>query len=522
MIRGVIFCGVPHFGLEARVINTLVKMAEKQPNEPLLHSIGQDSEFLDQMHRQYASLFSKTNFPNSTTYCVYETKLSPTAVHTVCNGHNGVKNWTDSKQNGKWTMTGPHGLFVNKQSATVSRHGEGNTDLSVPIDETHSNLVKFPHQSQHYYRIVHIMKNCLTSQAPPAYKFTLEERDCLQMLYPGDYKRYKDRNPERVDGTCRWVLDHQLYTEWLRVSQSSLLWVSADPGCGKSVLAKALIDRDLVIPDDATLLYFFFKDDDAGQKSAAKAIAALLHQLFSKPQCSFLIRHAMPDYRSIGPGLVNSFSSLWEIFALAISDPRAGPVYCVLDALDECVKEDRTELLSTLESAFVEPEHSVLEGKNVKFLVTSRPYQDIERRFFYLIRLEGEKETKIIKREIDRVIKHKVPEISQRLRLDQRQQSLLQAKLLSVEHRTYLWLHLVLENIAQSNNFTRKKFDKIIEDLPRSVEAAYEKILSKGEKPEQDQLLELLQVVVAATRPLNVTELNFALLLRLDDPRSHN
>lgn len=417
-------------------------------------------------------------------------------------------------------MSGPPALFVNKQSATAPRHGEENTDLSLPIDETHSDLVKFPHRSQHYYRIVQVMKDALATQASPIYELTLEEREFLQMLYPGDYKRYKDRNPERVDGTCRWVLDHQLYREWLRMNEPTLLWVSADPGCGKSVLAKALIDQDLVIPDDAALLYFFFKDDDADQKSAAKAMAALLHQLFSKPKWAFLIRHAMPDYRSMGQGLLNSFTSLWEVFVLAVSDPRAGPIYCVLDALDECVQEDRKELLFTLEGAFTEPENSELR-ENVKFLVTSRPYQDIERQFFFLIRLEGEKETKIIKKEIDRVIRHKVPELSKRLRLDQRQQSLLQEKLLSVEHRTYLWLHLVLENLVQSNNFTRKKFDKIIEDLPRSVEAAYEKILSKGEKSEQDKLLELLQLVIAATRPLSVAELNLALPLRLDDPRSY-
>ena len=417
-------------------------------------------------------------------------------------------------------MAGPPKLFVNKHSATAARHGDENNSLSLPVDDTHSNLVKFSPHSQHYYRIVQIMKDSLALRARLVHKFTIEERDCLQMLYPGDYKRYKNRNPERVDGTCRWVLDHQLYREWLRMDQSTLLWISADPGCGKSVLAKAIIDRDLVIPDDATFLYFFFKDDDANQRSAAKAMAALLHQLFSKPQCAFLIRHAMPDFRSMGQGLIESFTSLWDIFVLAVSDPRAGPIYCVMDALDECAGEDRKELLSTLESAFTDPESSGLK-QNVKFIVTSRPYQDIERRFFFLIRLEGEKETNIIKKEIDRVIKYKVPDLSKRLRLDQRQQSLLQAKLLSVEHRTYLWLHLVLENLLKSNDFSRNKFDKMIEDLPRSVEAAYDKILSQGDVTQRQKIPELLQLIVAATRPLSVAELNLALPLRQHDSRSH-
>ena len=166
LIKGVISCGVPHFGLETRVVNTLVQMAENQPNEPLLHSIGQDSEFLDQMHKEYASLFSKTRFPNSIACCVYETKSSPTAV----------------QMDRIWTMTGPQALFVNKQSATALRHGEENTNLSLPIDETHSNLVKFPHRTQHYNRIVQIMKDTLVTQEPSIHELTIEEQKCLQML----------------------------------------------------------------------------------------------------------------------------------------------------------------------------------------------------------------------------------------------------------------------------------------------------------------------------------------------------
>ena len=96
MVRGVIFFGVPHFGLETQVIKTLVQMAEKQPNEPLLHSIGQDSEFLDQLHKEYALLFSKTRFPKSITCSVYETRLSPTALNVVCMSRKGGRNFSES------------------------------------------------------------------------------------------------------------------------------------------------------------------------------------------------------------------------------------------------------------------------------------------------------------------------------------------------------------------------------------------------------------------------------------------
>jgi hypothetical protein len=54
-----------------------------------------------------------------------------------------------------------------------------------------------------------------------------------------------------------WLLDHPHLQEWRR-REPGPLPVSADPGCGKSVLAKYLIDH--VLPESSTVCYFFFKD----------------------------------------------------------------------------------------------------------------------------------------------------------------------------------------------------------------------------------------------------------------------
>ncbi|KAI0423611.1 hypothetical protein F5Y09DRAFT_348659 [Xylaria sp. FL1042] len=61
----------------------------------------------------------------------------------------------------------------------------------------------------------------------------------LRPLYTSPYEDRKNRNPKRADGTCECFTAHRLFQNWRR-EPSSLLWVSADPGCGKSVLAKYL------------------------------------------------------------------------------------------------------------------------------------------------------------------------------------------------------------------------------------------------------------------------------------------
>ena len=58
-----------------------------------------------------------------------------------------------------------------------------------------------------------------------------------------DYESYRTRNPPRVPGTCTWFLEHPKFKVWRSESSSSLLWLSADPGCGKSVLASFLVEE---------------------------------------------------------------------------------------------------------------------------------------------------------------------------------------------------------------------------------------------------------------------------------------
>jgi len=110
------------------------------------------------------------------------------------------------------------------------------------------------------------------------------------MFKTSAYDDHKDRNPFRVEGTCQWVLSHDRYREW-RLGQSyPLLWISADPGCGKSVLARSLVDRDLKHDGDASICYFFFKDNEE-QDNLPMALCAVLHQLFN--QQPKLLHHAV-------------------------------------------------------------------------------------------------------------------------------------------------------------------------------------------------------------------------------------
>lgn len=175
----------------------------------------------------------------------------------------------------------------------------------------------------------------------------VERNQCLQLFRltvrdeDTTYERYKNSVKDWVEGTCQWFLQQNHFKEWLKQDSGPLI-VSADPGCGKSVLARYLVER--VLPQSSTICYFFFKEQD--QNKVFQALCALLHQLLY--QKDFLIDHAIPYFRKDGANLINSTQSLWAILGNAVKDPRAGPIIFVLDALDECAESDLGTCSGTL------------------------------------------------------------------------------------------------------------------------------------------------------------------------------
>ncbi|KAF2175634.1 hypothetical protein K469DRAFT_679773, partial [Zopfia rhizophila CBS 207.26] len=299
------------------------------------------------------------------------------------------------------------------------------------------------------------------------------------------------------------------------MNSSGILWISADPGCGKSVLSKSLVDEDLRCANSRATCYFFFKDDNDMQKTPAAAFSALLHQLFSQKQS--LIKYALSDHAKEGPNLPQSFHKLWNILTEAANDSKAGEIVCVLDALDECEESGRYDIITTLNAFHKTVNSSGRTQSKLKFLVTSRPYLDIERRFMGIIRdfptvqLQGEKKLDVISHEIDIVIKQSMSDLTAELNLNESEKSVLEGELLSMTHRTYLWAMLIFKMIRDELDPTEDRLKEIIKNLPQTVDQAYEAILSKIQ--DKRKAKKLLHIIVAATRPLTLTEMNIALAI---------
>ena len=339
-----------------------------------------------------------------------------------------------------------------------------------------------------------------------------------------DYEGYKNFNPDKVKGTCEWFFDDGRFRKWRDSNTSSLLWVSAGPGCGKSVLSRALIDDHRLSTNvtTSTVCHFFFKDGDERRMHSTNALCAILHQLFTQDPAGGLIGNALPSHKNYGEKLTQNFSELWRLLLECVRSSDTGEVVCILDALDECDKRSRDELINKLKDFYCQPHDLAHTSSKLKFLITSRPYDDLEAYFGKFLttkylRFDGDDKSADIGREINLVIDERVNTVMSSFNADDRLK--ISQRLKSMKNRTYLWLYLIFDIIKEnlSRYGKRSSFENLMSDIPSQVSEVYEKILSRSQDEVQTDIL--LQIILTAARPLTLDEANVALTLALQKQR---
>ncbi|KAM0076569.1 hypothetical protein ACKRZS_010715 [Fusarium odoratissimum] len=337
----------------------------------------------------------------------------------------------------------------------------------------------------------------------------------LKRLATSPYRDRKDRNPSAVQGTCEWFISHHLYHEWLGQEASKILWVSADPGCGKSVLVKHLIDSIIQTTDSRIISYFFFKDDFTDQKSLLSAFSCILQQLFLQ-DTTLLSDEILLQFDANGQWIIGSFVELWQILIKVAASNSDKEIICLIDAVDECNEHERNHFFKALCELY-----GSKKSPNLKFLITSRPYREIGMGFKPLenlnlpvIHLSGESDAEMRKivKEIDIAIRQRVSSIGVQQKLTDDEQGILVTRLLCVRNRTYLWAHLTLDLIQRQLDINKEKIIDITSHLPHNVNEAYERILCRTFSTEK--ATRMLHLILAAKRPLTLGEMIVALELQ--------
>ncbi|KAM7184541.1 hypothetical protein V8F20_012187 [Naviculisporaceae sp. PSN 640] len=368
---------------------------------------------------------------------------------------------------------------------------------------------------------------------------TTEETSWLHSLYTADYAFHKSTIPRPVDGTCRWFLQHSKYTKWDEADSSSLLWVSGDPGCGKSVLSSFLVDKltlnSLVTSQQYTTLYFFCDDKMQDHRDASAIMRGILHQLVSD-RPGVLKRHGGAHFKTKGTRAANELLTLWDLFQNIIQDEECPPLVIVIDALDECEEKSRHRFLSLVAEfysgskygsmatsrAINAVSHSMSTKKNtVKMLITSRPEISIAESFemaLDVVRLKAEEETANISKDVLLVTQQRLQTTLSRFNPPAHVMETLTQRFADKAGHTFLWSFLMIQMIERSAEASEEALEEMLMELPDGLDDIYERILARcGQGRNRQKARNALHVIVSAARALTLDELNFAISVRPGD-----
>lgn len=329
---------------------------------------------------------------------------------------------------------------------------------------------------------------------------------CMADLCSIDPRHDKSRIEETKGGllkdSYRWILEHPDFQCWRNDPHSRLLWVKADPGKGKTMLLCGIIDElQKSMAQTGLLSYFFCQATDARINSATAVLRGLVYLLVD--QQPSLISHVRKKYEHAGKALfedANAWFALSEIFTNILHDPSLRLTYLIVDALDECIV-DLPKLLD-----FVAQKSSI--SSRVKWIVSSRNWPNIEERLEraeHKVRLCLELNAQSVSTAVSIYIRHKVLQLAERKKYDDKTQDAVLDYLLSNANDTFLWVALVcqnLEKISRWNVLTK------LNAFPPGLDTLYERMMQQiSDSDDADLHTQILGLVAVVYRPITIKEL---------------
>jgi hypothetical protein len=175
----------------------------------------------------------------------------------------------------------------------------------------------------------------------------------------------------RQEGTGVWCINSPQFLGWLQ-GLNQTLFCPGIPGAGKTMIAATVVDHlwTHVQDKDIGVAYLYCNYKTQADQKATDLAAAILKQLIQErpsipePVVNLYDRHAD---RGTRPSLEEILSALQAVVS------SYSKVYVVIDALDECQKDARSQLLTTL--------HKMQSKGSLSFMATARFIPEVMQQF---------------------------------------------------------------------------------------------------------------------------------------------
>lgn len=262
------------------------------------------------------------------------------------------------------------------------------------------------------------------------------------------------------------------------------------------------------------IAYFFCDSKDANNRTAVAVLKSLLYQLLDKNPGFF--QHILQAYEKFRLDKETNWSAaaLWDAFNKIAIDPAAESVYCIVDALDECLDDQssndyrRSDLLRDLNNLYL----SQSSRCTARIVLSSRPIPQIESllpNITTVIRLED-----FNRSDIDRYISDEVDRLAIKGKYPPSLKKLVQDRIKKMSGNMFLWVSLVMNELSKCR--TKGEIRHLLNTIPRTLFAYYESVLANISSENSNRTKILLMWIVHAATPIRLEELALAIAVRAD------
>jgi hypothetical protein len=328
-----------------------------------------------------------------------------------------------------------------------------------------------------------------------------------------DKKRIEQSKDDLLEDSCAWILDDPAFLDWLSRENSRTLWISGDPGKGKTMIMIDLVSKlpRRLESDPGTLVSYFFCQNTVPElRNAVSILRGLIYLLVVEQES--LIRHVRKQYDDAGSRSFegpNALYALWEVLSDISNDQSLTGIYLMIDALDEC-DSGLDELLKLITN-----QNSDLSPR-VKWLVTSRNQPTIQARLKpdgLRLNTSLELNSVHISRAVDTFIDFKVRELMDRGTYDSELEKDIRDYLSEKADGTFLWVALVCKELGNVGpGLTRH----VLKVFPAGLEPLYERMVQQIGASVATFCKRILSLVALTYRPLYLRELEAAANLPKD------
>jgi WD40 repeat protein/pimeloyl-ACP methyl ester carboxylesterase len=478
-VSAIVFLATPHRGTNlAEVLNRVLKVSLQSPQQ-FIADLNKSSPALEDLHEQFRHIAPKLSIVS-----FYETLATP---------------------------VGPKKMMVLEKDSSILGYPK---EVSKALDADHHDVCKFSDPQDPNYVSVRNALQTLVGRFQPkgvgvlANKISEETKDIKNLLgissSPED-----DFNALRkwwVPGTCEWLLKEpeiQSFLEASSKSESRIVWFSAPPANGKSILATHLISHMQTL--GLSCQYFFFKFNDQTKQSLSLFLRSIAYHIADDfPE----FRRSLVALSTDGLKLENADSGIiwhrvFESILFKITGDR--PLFWIIDGLDE----------SESPKALLDLFRSIPSSKTpIRIFFTGRRTSPLSLAFDRLstaVRVDVVGKEGVDHNLID--IKLFVEKEMNHMRGTSELKQQVYQSIMTRAHGNFLWVRLVLEEIlsCHSEDAIHESLDDIPDDMSKMYERMEMVILNNPRKSDRKLASVLLQWTTCAQRSLSLGEMSQAL-----------